>query len=69
MQTGMGFLLTLFTIRIIPPLVNWVGWEWAFAVLVIGPIFGVRSMLRLRRLPEAVQMAAGNRYWNAWRGR
>ena len=29
LQTSLGFLLTLFTIRLIPPLVNLVGWEFA----------------------------------------
>jgi len=61
MQTSLGFLLTLFTIRMIPPLVDRVGWEWAFVVLVPGPIFGIASMLKLRGLPEAVKMASGNR--------
>jgi len=61
MQTSLGFLLTLFTIRIIPPLVDTVGWRWAFVVLALGPIFGIRSMLQLRRLPEAVLMSTGNR--------
>ncbi len=61
MQTSLGFLLTLFTIRLIPPLVERVGWEWAFVVLVAGPVFGIGSMLRLRRLPEAERMASGNR--------
>ena len=61
MQTSLGFLLTLFTIRMIPPLVDRVGWEWAFVVLVPGSIFGIASMLKLRRLPEAVKMASGNR--------
>ncbi len=61
MQTSLGFLLTLFTIRLIPPLVERVGWEWAFVVLVIGPVFGIGSMLRLRATPEARKMASGNR--------
>jgi len=61
MQTSLGFLLTLFTIRLIPPLVERVGWEWAFAVLVLGPVFGIVSMLRLRTLPESAAMASGNR--------
>jgi dipeptide/tripeptide permease len=61
LQTSLGFLLTLFTIRMIPPLVERVGWEWAFAALAIGPVFGIVSMARLRRLPEAVRMASGKR--------
>jgi MFS family permease len=60
-QTSLGFLLTMFTIWLIPQLVDAVGWEWAFATLVVGPIFGIGSMARLRRLPEAERMASGNR--------
>ncbi len=61
MQTSLGFLLTLFTIRMIPPLRDLVGWHWAFAALALGPVFGIWSMLRLRRLPEAEKMAGGRR--------
>ncbi len=60
-QTSLGFLLTLFTIRMIPPLQSWLGWEWAFVILALGPAFGLWSMLSLRRLPEAEQMASGRR--------
>jgi MFS family permease len=60
-QTSLGFLLTMFTIWMIPPLVDHVGWEWAFATLAIGPVFGIVSMARLRSLPEAANMASGNR--------
>jgi sugar phosphate permease len=60
-QTSLGFLLTLFTIRIVPPLVDIVGWERAFGILALGPAFGIWSMLRLRRLPESARMASGNR--------
>lgn len=60
-QTGLGFLLTLVTIRIIPPLVDVVGWEAVFTILALGPAFGIWSMLSLRRLPEASRMASGNR--------
>jgi MFS family permease len=61
MQTSLGFLLTLATIRLLPPLVERIGWEWAFAVLALGPVFGIASMLRLRALPAARKMASGNR--------
>lgn len=61
LQTSIGFLLTLFTIRLIPPLERLVGWQWAFAVLAIGPAVGVWAMLRLRRSPEAVKLANGQR--------
>ncbi len=60
-QTTLGFLLTLLSIRIIPPLVEIIGWEWVFAVLAPGPVFGIWSMLKLRLMPEATRMASGNR--------
>jgi MFS family permease len=61
MQTCLGFLLTMLTIRLIPPLVDWVGWEWAFIALVPGPVVGIISMVSLRALPAATKMASGNR--------
>ncbi|MEC7901085.1 MAG: MFS transporter [Acidobacteriota bacterium] len=60
-QTSLGFLLTMVSIWMIPPLVERIGWEWAFATLAIGPLFGIISMVRLRTLPEAMRMASGNR--------
>ena len=32
-----------------------------FMILALGPVFGIWSMQRLRRLPEALRMASGNR--------
>jgi sugar phosphate permease len=58
-QTSMGFLLTLVSIRMIPGVVDLVGWRWAFAVLVFGPIFGSVSMWMLLRSPEAEELAGG----------
>jgi MFS family permease len=61
LQTCLGFLLTMASMRLIPFLVGLVGWEYAFASLAVGPVFGVVSMLRLRRLPEAARIAHGRR--------
>jgi MFS family permease len=60
-QTSLGFLLTTVTLRVIPPLRDLLGWERAFALLALGPVFGIWSMLRLRKLPEAERMAGGRR--------
>ncbi|MBW8878125.1 MAG: MFS transporter [Acidobacteria bacterium] len=60
-QTSLGFLLTTVTLRIVPPLRDLLGWERAFILLALGPAFGIWSMLRLRRLPEAARMAGGRR--------
>ena len=59
MQTCLGFLLTLVTIGLVPAVMEVAGWRWSFAVLALGPAFGVWSMARLRRLPEAARMAGG----------
>jgi MFS family permease len=58
-QTSMGFLLTLVSIRLIPLVVDWIGWRWAFTVLAIGPALGTWAMWRLLRSPEAEQLAGG----------
>ena len=60
-QICLGFLLTTLSIRMMPGLVKAVTWRYAFAFLAPGPVFGVISMLRLRRLPEAVRIAQGRR--------
>ena len=61
LQTSMGFLLTLATIRMLPVVEGWVGWEWAFAFLAIGPALGIVAMIRLRASPQAVRIAGGRR--------
>jgi MFS family permease len=61
-QLSLGFLLTLTTIRLVPFLVDRVGWQGAFMTLALGPAFGIAGMARLRRLPEASGMAAGRRH-------
>lgn len=48
LQVSMGFLLTTLTIQAIPPLVSWIGWQWVFPVLAIGPALGIVSVRRLR---------------------
>jgi len=60
-QTALGFLLTMVTIQIVPHLVARLGWQSALALLAVGPVFGIGSMLRLRMLPEAARLASGNR--------
>lgn len=59
LQTSVGFLLTLLTIRLIPPIENAVGWEWAFSFLALGPIVGAVAMLLLRRSPDREKLAGG----------
>ena len=59
LQTSLGFLLTLVTIRMIPAVQGHVGWTWAFAFLAIGPALGTWAMAALRRSPQARQLAGG----------
>jgi MFS family permease len=59
LQTSMGFLLTLITIRLIPTLESWIGWRWAFSFLAIGPVLGIWAMVTLRKLPQAKSLAGG----------
>ncbi len=46
-QTSIGFLLTMVSIQLIPPLVLLVGWRWVFPVLAIGPVLGIAAIRRL----------------------
>ncbi len=46
-QTSLGFLLTMVSIQLIPPLVTIVGWRWVFPILALGPTFGIASIRRL----------------------
>ncbi len=60
-QTCFGFLLTTISIELVSRIERVAGWRYAFVILAPGPLFGVVSMLRLRRLPEAQQIAHGKR--------
>jgi MFS family permease len=63
LQTAGGFLLTAVTILGVSLLDpgEASGWRLAFALLAIGPAIGIWAMWRLRRRPDAVQMAGGRR--------
>jgi len=61
LQTSLGFLLTIVTIRLIPSLERILTWRWAFALLAIGPAVGIWAMIILRGLPESAKMACGRR--------
>ncbi len=59
LQTSLGFLLTIVTIRLIPSMESMFGWQWAFAFLAVGPVVGIWAMSSLRRLPAASRLAGG----------
>jgi MFS family permease len=54
-QTSVGFLLTMVSIQLIPPIEHVVGWRWAFSVLAIGPVFGIAAIRRLAALAGRVR--------------
>jgi MFS family permease len=56
-QTATGFLLTMVSIQLIPPLVAIVGWQWVFPVLAIGPSLGIAAIRRLVTFRSAVAVA------------
>ncbi|MCX6568386.1 MAG: MFS transporter [Candidatus Aminicenantes bacterium] len=61
LQTSLGFLLTLVTIRLVPTIERLVTWRYAFMFLALGPAAGIWAMLRLRHLSAASKMASGRR--------
>jgi MFS family permease len=60
-QTCLGFLLTMASIAVVPRLTASLGWPVALASLAAGPAIGLVAMLRLRALPESLEMASGKR--------
>jgi sugar phosphate permease len=51
-QTCLGFLLTMLSIRLVSAAASWVGWQWAFLVVLPGPLLGVHAMLAFLRPRE-----------------
>jgi MFS family permease len=49
LQTCAGFLLTMVSMRLVPWIGTAYGWQWAFLLLVPGPVLGAIAMRRLER--------------------
>lgn len=49
LQTCVGFLLTMISMRLLPAVAGSFGWKWAFLLLVPGPFLGALAM---RKLPD-----------------
>jgi MFS family permease len=56
-QLATGFVLTVFTIFLVPEIRDAASWGWAFVLLAPGPLLGALAMRRLRAGPAPV--AAG----------
>lgn len=50
-QTAVGFLLTVVSLRVIGAIGTTYGWDWAAASMAIGPALGIVAMWRLTRGP------------------
>jgi predicted MFS family arabinose efflux permease len=46
-QTGIGFLLTVVTIQLVPIAAELIGWHYAFLILAPGPLIGAAAMFTL----------------------
>lgn len=51
-QTALGFALTFFTVQVTPLMANTFGWPLVFAIMAIGPAYGIIAMLQLKRLTQ-----------------
>lgn len=59
MQTCVGFMLTSFSIWLLPIARERLGEGGAFSILAAGPALGILCMGKLAQAPEAVKMAGG----------
>jgi MFS family permease len=50
LQLGLGFALTLISIRMTPVIAAHIGWRWSFLPLAAGPVVGVIAMGLLHRM-------------------
>ncbi len=53
LQTAIGFLLTVVSIRLIGAVGEQYGWEWAAVAMSVGPLLGIWAMWRLQANPQA----------------
>jgi hypothetical protein len=60
-QTCIGFLLTMVSIHLLPPMNAALGWRWTFLVLAAGPFLGAWAMYALRCDAASVNLAGGRR--------
>ena len=58
LQTSLGFLLTIFSIQLVAPLSDLVGWQWAFPILAVGPAVGIVAIRHLVKIKRAMKVEA-----------
>lgn len=57
-QTAIGFLLTVISIQLVPLFAGIAGWQYAFLLLLPGPVIGVLAMKKLASLKSTKQAKA-----------
>jgi len=60
-QTSIGFLLTMVTMQLVPAIAARTGWQWAFALLALGPLAGIASIRALTRLRSSLDTSVAIR--------
>ncbi|MFW9894415.1 MAG: nitrate/nitrite transporter [Candidatus Thorarchaeota archaeon] len=60
-QTAIGFAITNFTIWLLPIIVELISWTFGFSFLVLGPIFGIISLYKLRSEKDSEKIALGKK--------
>jgi MFS family permease len=60
-QTAIGFALTSISVQLLPYLKSVLGWRTVFAFLSPGPVLGIVALILLRREPDAIKIAHGNK--------
>jgi MFS family permease len=60
-QTAIGFVITNISIWLVPFIVGLVGWAFGFMILVLGPLFGIFSLIKLRNEPDSIKIAQGKK--------
>lgn len=54
-QMSIGFLLTIISINLVSWLQAYIGWEWVFLILGIGPMLGIMAMHQLRKYEGVIE--------------
>lgn len=49
LQTSIGFAISTISIQAVPRMADWLGWQWSFGALALGPALGVLAIRRLQR--------------------
>jgi MFS family permease len=62
MQTCVGFLLTMASIRLLPVAAQSIGWQWVFLLLAPGPSLGVLALRGLGRQTWRVRVGHRVKY-------